>query len=406
MSFPRILAHRLGKKFSRSLGHSLWHRTQDLGRRLIGRRPTPVLRAGEFWAVRDVSLEVAAGECLGLVGPNGAGKSTLLRMLGREYRPDAGGIELHGAVKSLIRLGHGLQPMYSGRENVYLKCAELGLSKREIDARLDEIVAFAELEAVLERPVKHYSDGMYARLEFAIATCMPVDILLIDEVLAVGDVAFQLRCLERLQTLKREGSALVFVSHSEMNVLHVADRCLLLFDGQTVVEGRPEAVFGKYYEAVGYLNRDLKSLGVLPTRPPDVSAGLDFSGSADEPLQANPGQPLAFELEYRAERDFEAVDLRLEFWNTAGLLAASTLTPADSRPCLAGGRGRLRVELPFLGLDAGIYDVAVSAKAGGRDLAYRGKARRVQVLQTAYDRPAGFGVMEAHIWTAPSGRPS
>nr|WP_232470302.1 ABC transporter ATP-binding protein [Methylococcus sp. BF19-07] len=397
------MADRIGKKFSRSLGHSLWHSAQDLGRRLVGRRPAPVLRAGEFWAVRDVSLTVAAGECLGLIGPNGAGKSTLLRMLGREYRPDAGRVELRGAVKSLIRLGHGLQPMYSGRENVYLKCAELGLSKRDTDARLDEIVAFAELEAALERPVKQYSDGMYARLEFAIATCMPIDVLLIDEVLAVSDVAFQLRCLERLETLKREGSALVFVSHSEMNLRQVADRCLLLFDGQAMAEGRPEAVLGKYYEAVGYFNRDLKSCGVLPARPPDASAGLDFPGPAPESLQAVPGQPLAFELEYRAERNFEFVELRLEFWNTAGLLVASTLA-AGGRPCLTRGRGRFRVELPFLGLGAGIYDVAVSARAGGRNLAYKGAVRRIQVLQTACDRPGGFGVIEAHIRTAPSGK--
>jgi lipopolysaccharide transport system ATP-binding protein len=406
VSFPRILADRVSKKFSRSLGDSLWHSAQDVGRRLIGRRPAAALRAGEFWAVRDVSLAVGAGECLALIGPNGAGKSTLLRMLGREYRPDGGRVALRGAVKSLIRLGSGLQPMYTGRENVYLKCAELGLSKRDTDARLDEIVAFAELEAALERPVKHYSDGMYARLEFAIATCMPIDILLIDEVLAVGDVAFQLRSLERLNALKREGSALLFVSHSEVNVLQVADRCLLLFDGQTVAEGRPEAVFGKYYEAVGYYNRDLKSLGALPAKPPDASAGLDFPGPAAEPLQAVPGQPLAFELEYRAERHFEAVELRLEFWNTAGLLAAATLAPVDRSLCLAEGRGRLTVELPFLGLSAGIYDVAVSATSGGCGLAYKGEARRIRVTQAVCDRPGGFGVIEAHIRTAPPGKPS
>ncbi|QJD28999.1 ATP-binding cassette domain-containing protein [Methylococcus geothermalis] len=406
MSFPRILADRVSKKFSRSLGHSLVHSARDFGGRMIGRRPAAALRAGEFWAVRDVSLDVGPGECLALIGPNGAGKSTLLRMLNREHRPDAGRVELRGAVKSLIRLGYGLQPMYTGRENVYLKCAELGLSKRDTDARLDEIVAFAELKAALDRPVKQYSDGMYARLEFAIATCMPIDVLLIDEVLAVGDVAFQLRCLERLNTLKREGSALVFVSHSEMNVLQVADRCLLLFDGQTVAEGRPEAVFGKYYEAVGYFNRNLKSLGALPARPQDFSAGLDFAGAAAEPLQAAPGQPLAFELEYRAVRKFESVELRLEFWNTAGLLTATTLVPVAEHLCLAEGRGRLWVALPFLGLSAGIYDVAVSATSGGRGLAYKGAAARLRVMQSSCDRTGGFGVIEAHIRTAPPGKPS
>lgn len=361
---------------------------------MVGCRPVAALRGGEFWAVRDVSFEVAPGECLGLIGPNGAGKSTLLRMLNREYRPDVGRIAMSGAVKPLIRLGNGLQPMYTGRENIYLKCAELGLSKRDTDARLDEIVAFAELEAALDRSVKHYSDGMYTRLEFAVATCMPVDILLIDEVLAVGDISFQLRCLDRLNALKREGSALVFVSHSEMNVLQVADRCLLLFDGQTVAQGKPEAVFGKYYEAVGYFNRNLKALGALPVRPQDVSAGLDFAVRRAKPLKAAPGQALKLELEYRADRDFGAAELRLEFWSTAGLLTATSQT---GQLRLTRGQGRVAVELPFLGLEAGIYSVAVSAAEAGCTLAYRGEVGRVLVEQPACERVGGFGILEARF---------
>ncbi|MDD2767331.1 MAG: ABC transporter ATP-binding protein [Methylococcus sp.] len=394
MSSPRILADRVSKKFCRSLSHSLWYSMRDAGRRVIGRRPAADLRSGEFWAVRDVSFEVAPGECLALIGPNGAGKSTLLRMLNREYCPDAGRIAMSGAVKPLIRLGSGLQPMYTGRENIYLKCAELGLSKRDTDAKLDEIVAFAELEAALERPVKQYSDGMYARLEFAVATCMPVDVLLIDEVLAVGDVSFQLRCLDRLNALKRGGSALVFVSHSEMNVLQVADRCLLLFDGRTLAQGKPEAVFGKYYAAVGYFNRNLKALGALPVQPENCSAGLDFAVRRAEPRKAVPGQPLALALEYRAERDFGAAELQLEFWNTAGLLTATSQTGQLRLTC---GQGCIAVDLPFLGLEAGIYSIAVSATEGGRLLAYRGEAERLLVEQLACGRAGGFGILEARF---------
>lgn len=144
-----------------------------------------------------------------------------------------------GQVKSLIRLGSGLQPLLTGRENIYAKCAELGIGQREARRRLDDIVSFGGLEKVLDTPVKRYSDGLYARLEFAIVTAVPLDILLLDEVLAVCDLAFQVRCLERLQQLKRAGTTILFVSHSEPNIRHVADRCLLLFEGQALAYGEP-----------------------------------------------------------------------------------------------------------------------------------------------------------------------
>jgi len=165
-----IQADGLGKKFCRAWHSALLYGLSDFLFRPLRPKSRGVLRKDEFWALHDLSFELRQGECLGVIGPNGAGKSTLLRLINREYRPDRGRVTVLGATKALIRLGSGLQPLLSGRENIYIQCAQLGLDKRATDARLDEIVAFAELERAIDAQVKTYSDGMYARLEFAIAT--------------------------------------------------------------------------------------------------------------------------------------------------------------------------------------------------------------------------------------------
>jgi lipopolysaccharide transport system ATP-binding protein len=261
MSNELILADRIGKKFHRTLTSAFLDGTQAIARKALRLKPRDALGKDEFWALQDVSFIVRRGECLGVIGPNGAGKSTLLKLIHREFHPDTGRLLSRGHMKSLIRIGAGLQPLLSGRENIYVQCQQMGLDKRETDAQLHHIIAFAGLEAAIDAPVKTYSDGMYARLEFSIATSVQTDILLVDEVLAVGDIAFQIRALDRLNQLKREGAAIVFVSHSEMNVRHVADQCLLLFNGRQVALGEPDALFYQYYESVGYLNHRLQALG-------------------------------------------------------------------------------------------------------------------------------------------------
>lgn len=232
MSDTLIKVDGVSKKFCRSLKKSLWYGLQDLGHELRGARHggNGSLRAEEFWAVKDVNLEVKRGECLGLIGRNGAGKTTLLRMLNGLIKPDQGRIEMRGRVGALIALGAGFNPLLTGRENIYVNASVLGISKREIDKTFDEIVDFAEVGQFIDAPVQTYSSGMQVRLGFAIATTLRPAILLLDEVLAVGDTAFRAKCFERIGKLL-SGIGVIFVSHDENQVRRICDRVVVLKGG-------------------------------------------------------------------------------------------------------------------------------------------------------------------------------
>lgn len=209
----------VGKKFCRDLKRSLWFGVQDVVSELNpwskSQRDSGEdnLRAGEFWAVKDVSFELRRGECLGLIGHNGAGKTTLLRMLNGLIKPDRGEIQMRGRIGALIALGAGFNPILSGRENIYVNAAVLGLSKREIDSQIDEIIEFSEIGNFIDAPVQTYSSGMQVRLGFAVATTLQPDVLLLDEVLAVGDASFRHKCYHRINKIIRN-CAVIMVSHS------------------------------------------------------------------------------------------------------------------------------------------------------------------------------------------------
>ena len=199
-----------------------------------------------LWALKDVSFEVRRGEILGIVGRNGAGKSTLLKILSRITRPTAGQVEIYGRVGSLLEVGTGFHPDLTGRENVYLNGAVLGMRKAEIDAKFDEIVAFSELERFIETPVKHYSSGMYVRLAFSVAAHLEPEILIVDEVLAVGDADFQKRCLGKMESFGQSGRTVLFVSHSMPTVARLCPRLILLDRGRVVEDGPSARVIGHY----------------------------------------------------------------------------------------------------------------------------------------------------------------
>jgi lipopolysaccharide transport system ATP-binding protein len=225
-----IKAQGVSKKFCRNLKRSLWYGVTDIGRSMVGMNGNRTLRKDEFWAVRDVSFEVRRGECLGLIGHNGAGKSTLLKMLNGLIRPDEGRIEMHGRIGALIELGAGFNPVLTGRENVYNNGAVLGFTKEEIDRKFDDIVAFAELKEFIDMPVQNYSSGMKVRLGFAVASQMEPDILIIDEVLAVGDAAFRVKCFNIIDQLINS-TAVIFVSHSMPQITRICNNLLLLEKG-------------------------------------------------------------------------------------------------------------------------------------------------------------------------------
>jgi len=244
-----IKVENLSKKFCRNLKKSLWYGVKDIAGEITGRgNPKDELRPDEFWSVNDVTFELKRGECLGLIGPNGAGKSTLLKMLTGLIKPDKGRISMRGRVGALIELGAGFNPILTGRENIYVNGAVLGFTKEEINRKLDSIIEFSELKDFIETPVQNYSSGMKVRLGFAIAAQMEPDVLIVDEVLAVGDIGFRAKCFNAMNEIAKN-AAVIFVSHAMPQVARVATD-ILLFDQGTSVYGGNDVPKGieKYYD--------------------------------------------------------------------------------------------------------------------------------------------------------------
>ena len=226
----------LSKKFCKSLKKSLKYGMYDLVANLRGKSTSDKLRPDEFWALKDINFEVRRGECLGLIGHNGAGKSTLLKILNGLINPDHGKVTMHGRVGALIELGAGFNPIMTGRENIYNNGAVLGFSREEIDEKVEEIIEFAEIGEFIDMPVRNYSSGMKVRLGFSVAAQMEPDVLIIDEVLAVGDVGFRIKCLNRLKDLMSK-TAVIFVSHSMVQVAKVSTKYVLIDKGQLISKG-------------------------------------------------------------------------------------------------------------------------------------------------------------------------
>ncbi len=226
----------LSKKFCKDLKTSLWYGVKDLISGVRGSAEERELRPKEFWAVKDINFELRRGECLGLIGHNGAGKSTLLKILNGLINPDAGKVTIKGRVGALIELGAGFNPILSGRENIYNNGAILGFSRKEIDSKIEEIIAFAELEEFIDMPVQHYSSGMKVRLGFAVAAQMEPDVLIIDEVLAVGDLGFVLKCFKTIDTILPH-TAVIFVSHSMPMVSRICSQIILMDQGKAKFQG-------------------------------------------------------------------------------------------------------------------------------------------------------------------------
>jgi len=251
MADPVLIVERLGKRYL--LAHAPRHDTlrdtltlgvRGLLRHWSGRHD---MSSEEFWALRDVDFTVARGDVVGIIGRNGAGKSTLLKILSRITEPTTGRVTLRGRVASLLEVGTGFHPELSGRENIFLNGAILGMSRAEIRAKFDEIVAFAEVERFLDTPVKHYSSGMYVRLAFSVAAHLEPEILIVDEVLAVGDAAFQKKCLGRMNAISRTGRTVLFVSHNVEALRAICQTGLLLEAGRAVASGPIQDVIARYH---------------------------------------------------------------------------------------------------------------------------------------------------------------
>ncbi|MFG6687618.1 ABC transporter ATP-binding protein [Mariniflexile sp. HNIBRBA6329] len=231
-----VRAEGVSKKFCKDLKTGLWYGVQDLVANIWGNKNVRELRDKEFWAVKDINFELRRGECLGLIGHNGAGKSTLLKILNGLIKPDAGKVTIKGRVGALIELGAGFNPILSGRENIYNNGAVLGFTRKEIDVKIEAIIDFAEIREFIDMPVLHYSSGMKVRLGFAVAAQMEPDVLIIDEVLAVGDLGFILKCFKRIDTILPH-TAIIFVSHSMPMVSRICSQIILMEHGLANFQG-------------------------------------------------------------------------------------------------------------------------------------------------------------------------
>ena len=366
----------------------------------ILRRERPQTR--ELWALRDVDLKVHPGEAFGIVGPNGSGKSTLLKLLAGIFAPSAGELQVGGRVGSLIEIGAGFHPEFTGVENVYLNAAIYGLKRSYVDEHLDEIIHFAELEAFADVPVRTYSSGMYMRLGFSVAMHVQPDVLLLDEVLAVGDEAFQQKCYAKIWEFKRGGGTIVFVSHDQAAVERVCDRALLLDHGRCVEAGLATDVVSAYHRRLvsvstaSVAHRDGDDRG--PCRVHEVRAVAGDGAIRDRFTE---GEPMALEVWLYADDGLEDGRVTLGLRDSDGrALGSQSVEGVRLRPAELE---RLRLHFPGLPLREGRFfvDVVVGTDDGDAELAFAERALELSVFSS--DSTGGGSIRLGGTWELPAG---
>ncbi len=350
MSETLIKVEGVSKKFCRSLKKSLWYGMQDLGSEMLGKRHggKDELRPDEFWAVKDVSFELKRGECLGLIGRNGAGKTTLLKVLNGLIKPDQGRVEMRGNIGALIALGAGFNPILSGRENLYINASILGLTKNEIESKYEEIVDFAGLGEFMEMPVQNYSSGMQVRLGFAVATTFNPDVLILDEILAVGDAQFRAKCYNRIGKLQRN-TAIIFVSHSMQQVAQICTSVLTMNRGQVSWLGEVRGGVA-VYEADNISDQS-DSEKTLIMEPPLESASLEFV-----PDKIGYGESVTVKFRFQLSEPMPACTVRIPMYSAEGLVIAEWNSKIlGLKIDLESGFNTGEIELGPLNLARGVY---------------------------------------------------
>lgn len=365
-----LSVENVSKKFCRDLRRSLYYGVQDIAADLIGgRRNSQILRKKEFWALQNVSFQLRRGEALGLVGANGAGKSTLLRIISGLIKPDVGIVKHRGRIAPLIALGAGFNPILTGRENIYANMSILGLSSKEIKARFEEVVEFSEIQEAIDAPVQSYSSGMAARLGFACAIHTDPDILLLDEVLAVGDIKFRAKCSRKLAEIRQKGTSFILVNHKPTAILAICDEAVYLQKGMVVLSGDSGRVINQY-------EKDLMLKGLsasagqltLPIKQDSESAGIDISRlyfrNALGELVAEPqtGTRTLLCVACKVRSRFENVFLKCKITDLAreGEIVLDLNSDYDGRLFVFDrGHIEIQVEMPLFGLKPSIYEVEI-----------------------------------------------
>ena len=364
------------KKFARSLKRSFIYGARDIGRAILGRSGDENLRTSEFWAVKDVSFELASGRSIGIVGLNGSGKTTLLRMVSGILKPTYGQIKVHGRIAPMLALGAGFKPVLSGRENIFLNLSLLGVSERDIRSRFDSIVDFAELHETIDAPIGTYSSGMIARLGFSCSIHTDPSILIVDEVLSVGDARFRIKCRNKINELRRAGTSMLLVSHSAITVETLSDECIFMRKGKVVMQGAPREVL-KAYEEDGLqqiANRNaLKSIEMSERQLTNDAALVIRSviirtkGTSDSGywLCGHPGEII---VSLQCAKLVEDVSVNILIIDLTHQIGETVLFMVSSRDKgwikLATGNDEVRLLLSHVGLRPGTYRIKLSVSQG------------------------------------------
>ena len=324
------------KIYCRNLKRSMRYGVQDLGREVLGKgrdRTTSNLRPGEFCAVKDAHFQVRSGECVGMLGPNGAGKSSMLKMINGLIKPDSGSITIRGSVGAMIELGTGFNPVLSGRENIYINGSILGIGKKEIDAKFEEVVEFAELGHVIDSPIMTYSTGMKMRLGFSIGANLRPKLLLIDEVLAVGDVGFRMKCFAHLRKLVEEGVCIILVTHAVAMLNRVATRSVVFDRGSIIHDGDLETGCVVYEETMGASDR-VGNKGQSKAQPSATGVSIasvevvDDHGNANKEFET--GQDVVIKVEVSAASAAQELNLVAALWSPVHGRIASMSTASQN----------------------------------------------------------------------------
>jgi len=355
---PLVKVEQVSKKFCKDLRRSLRYGAQDLVREMRGLHHggSDALRPGEFWAVDDISFELTRGECIGIVGRNGAGKSSLLKVLNGLIKPDQGRVTMRGRVAALIELGAGFNPLLTARENIYVNGQILGFSKKDLQRRFDSIVEFSGIGQFLDSPVRTFSSGMKVRLGFAIAAQLEPDVLIVDEVLAVGDIGFRIKCLNRIQELLKE-TAVVFVSHSMPYVGRICTKVLVLEDGRCGLLTTDVAKgIDRYYGGFGWGERQDHFGAVVGIGAIRINGVLDFGS-----VTVQYGSDVALEMEILPQHERRTLCARLVVWNQEQRAVLDVIgQDGELFSWQSDGRDSvLSVQLRGLTLTAGKHSVSV-----------------------------------------------
>lgn len=351
-----IRAENVSKKFCKLLKQSMAYGVKDITMNMLGLSSHPErLRKDEFWAVDNVSFEVRRGETLGIIGANGSGKTTLLKMLSGIFWPDKGRIEVRGKVGALIAVGAGFHPDLSGRENVYLNGAILGMTRKEMARKFDTIIQFADIGDFLDTPVKYYSSGMFIRLGFAIAAYCDPDVLLVDEVLAVGDEQFRAKCYDRISVLKKQAGVII-VSHSLDVIGKACDTCLLVNKSKPIFMGAPD-------EAIDlYLSLQAGKKAIVKTQEIRLKNLEIHASKENDAYVLNSFDPVAMKVELESEVSQKEATILLYFHKTSGELVAewnSDINGNGRGVDIVPGSQRLDILIKSLNLKYGVYYVSL-----------------------------------------------